>query len=375
MKKSALKWISLGLGAGLALAAWSAENPPIRQPKPAKAAPGKKYSPKAAPAKKVYPTFGSVERLDPALDALIAPGTKIEKLAGGFQWAEGPVWEPKSGTLLFSDVPRNVIFQWKEGYGTRDFLYPSGYTSSIPRGGGLGANGLTLDAQGRLVICQHGNRQIVRLERNGKLTVLARYYKGRRFNSPNDLVYDARGNLYFTDPPYGLEKGDQDPAKELVFNGLFLLRPGGEVVALRKDLTYPNGVALSPHQKVLYVTVSDPAKPVVMAYPIRKDGLLDPGAVFFDAKPLAAKGWRGLPDGIKTDKDGNLFVAGPGGVLVISPLGKLLGVIRPGVRVSNCAWGDDGSTLYITGTSYLCRIKTRTVGREFVPKLAKERWE
>lgn len=313
---------------------------------------------------KVYPTFGEVVRLDPALDKLIPPEAKIEKLAGGFKWAEGPVWDPRRHSLFFSDVPRNVIFEWKEGLGTRDYLYPSGYTGSVPRTGELGSNGLTLDREGRLVICQHGDRRIVRLEPDGRFTTLAGLWKFRRFNSPNDLVYDSRGNLYFTDPSYGLELKEKDPARELVFHGVFLLRPHGEVVLLTDKLSWPNGVALSPDEKTLYVSVSDPSHPVIMAYPIEADGTLGEGRVFFDATPLLGTG-PGLPDGLKTDALGNVFATGPGGVLVLSPEGNHLGTIRTGVATANCAWGSDGSVLYMTAHMYLCRIKTRTMGREF----------
>ncbi len=316
-----------------------------------------------------YPTMGQVERLAPELDALIAPNAQIEKLAGGFEWSEGPVWDKRSNTLLFSDVPRNVVFQWREGVGTRDYLYPSGYTGARAREGvdrEQGSNGLTFDAQGRLVLCQHGDRRVARWE-GGRFHTLAAYYQYRRFNSPNDLVYAANGNLYFTDPPYGLPRDPLNPARllgqELVFSGVYLLRPSGEVVALVKELTFPNGVALSPQGKILYVAVSDPNNPVIMSYPVRDDGTLDPGVVFFDAKPLAQAGRKGLPDGLKVDYQGNLFATGPGGVLVISPRGKLLGIINTGEATANCAFGNaDGSMLYMTADDYLCRIQTLTRG-------------
>lgn len=316
----------------------------------------------AAPPKS-YPTFGTIERLDPAFDALIPSDAQIEKLAGGFEWAEGPVWNRRNDTLLFSDVPRNVIFQWKDGLGTRDYLFPSGYTSSEPRGGEQGSNGLTLDRQGRLIICQHGDRRVARLEPDGRFTSLTRNYLDRRFNSPNDLVFSSKGNLYFTDPPYGLEKLNDDPKKELLFNGVYLLRPNGDLVLVVRDLTFPNGVALSPDEHTLYVAVSDPAKPVIMAYGVKPDGTLAAGTVLFDASPLMP-GKKGLPDGLKVDVHGNLFATGPGGVLVLSPTGKHLGTIDPGEATANCAWGGkDGSTLYMTADMYLCRIRTTTSGK------------
>ncbi len=329
----------------------------------------------AAAAKREYPTIGSIERLAPELDHLIAPDAKIEKLAGGFAWAEGPVWNRKTGTLLFSDVPRNVVFEWKEGLGTRDYLFPSGYTQAHRREGNdreQGSNGLTLDAAGHLVLCQHGDRRVARLEPGTGFRTLARYYLNRRFNSPNDLVYDAKGNLYFTDPTYGLPRDPANPdrllGQELLINGVYLLRPDSDVLLVVKDLTFPNGVALSPLGKLLYVAVSDPANPRIMSYPVKPDGTLDPGSVFFDAKPLM-DGRKGLPDGLKVDREGNLFATGPGGVLVISPLGKLLGIINPGETTSNCAWGNDGTTLYLTADTILCRIKTETQGSGDWPKL------
>lgn len=324
--------------------------------------------PKAHPAKapkqvkKVYPTLGTIERLDPALDALIPPGTPIEKLAGGFEWAEGPVWKRRTKTLLFSDVPRNVIFEWKEGVGTRDFLEHSGYTGSTARGGEPGSNGLTIDPEGRLVLCMHGDRQVGRIEYNDHLSILADCYLNRRLNSPNDLVFKSNGDLYFTDPPYGLEKQNGDPAKELLFNGVYLRRANGELVLLTRELTFPNGIAFSPDERTLYVAVSDPAKPVIMAYPLKPDGTLGSGVILFDASALTA-GRKGLPDGLKVDLQGNLFATGPGGVLVLSPLGQHLGTINTGEATANCAWGDDGSTLYITADMYLCRVKTSTKGR------------
>jgi gluconolactonase len=309
----------------------------------------------------VFPTLGTIERLDPELDTLLAPDAQIEKLAGGFQWAEGPVWVSKGKYLLFSDVPRNVVFLWKEGQPTTDYLMPSGYTGSKPRAGEPGSNGLTLDHQGRLVLCQHGDRQIGRLEPDGKITALARYYNYRRFNSPNDLVYKKNGDLYFTDPPYGLEGNTNDPMRELTFQGVYRLKPDGKVDLLTRDLTRPNGLAFSPDEKILYIAVSDPASPKIWAYDVDSQGLLQNGRVFFDASSLI-QGHKGLPDGMKVDNKGNLWATGPGGVLIIAPDGRHLGTINTGEATANCAWGNDGSVLYITADMYLCRVKTLTKG-------------
>lgn len=336
-------------------------------PKPAaKPAPAPQpAAPKPVKLGHSYPTFGQVERLDPLIDQLIPADAKIEKLAEGFSWAEGPVWRRRDYSLLFSDVPRNTVFRWKAGAGTAEFLRPSGYTGTTARGGEPGSNGLTIDSAGRLVLCEHGDRRVTRLEKNGTKTVLAEFYKGRRLNSPNDLVLNRKGDVYFTDPPYGLEKGNTDPRKELIFNGVFLRRANGQLVLLTDKLTYPNGIALSPDEKTLYVAVSDEKQPVIMCYGIKADGTLGAGRVFFDASSLT-NGRKGMPDGLKVDRKGNLFATGPGGVLVISPSGKHLGTINTGEATANCAFGgEDGSTLYITANMFLARIRTSTKGSNY----------
>jgi gluconolactonase len=312
------------------------------------------------------PSLGTIERLDPALDKLIAPGTKIEKLAEGYEWAEGPVWVSRGGGhLLFSDVIKNTVHKYDPKTGKAEpFLSPSGYTGSTPRGGEPGSNGLTLDAQGRLVLCQHGDRRIARLNDDGKtFTTVVDRYDGKRFNSPNDLCYDSKGNLYFTDPPYGLEGKNDDPKKELPFNGVYLLRKSGELVLLTKELTYPNGLAFSPDEKTLYVPQSDPKRAVVWAFDVKPDGTIANQRVFFDAQHLV-EGRKGLPDGLKVDKEGNVFTSGPGGILVLSKDGKHLGTLNTGEATANCAWGGkDGGDLYLTADMYLCRVKTRTHGK------------
>jgi gluconolactonase len=313
---------------------------------------------------KAYPWMGKIERLDPAINNLLGPDAMIEKLAEGFDWSEGPVWMKRGNFLLFSDVPRNVVFRWKQGEKTRPAVEPSGYTGSSERGGEPGSNGLTVDKLGRLVLCQHGDRQVARLDK-GKFVPIAQYYQGRRFNSPNDLVYKSNGDLYFTDPPYGLLKLNDDPNKELVYNGVYRVTPKGTVTLLTSELTFPNGIAFSPDEQTLYVAVSDPDRAIYMAYPMKKDGTLDSGRVLFDATPLAKQGLKGLPDGLKVDQKGNLWASGPGGILVLTPEGKHLGTIFTGEATANCAWGDDGSTLYITADMFLCRVKTKTKGLGF----------
>ena len=311
-----------------------------------------------------YPALGKIERLDPAFDKLIPADAKIEKLAGSFTWSEGPVWMKKGGYLLFSDVPKNVIFKWKEGEGISEFMKPTGYTGSTPRGGEPGSNGLTVDAKGRLVLCEHGDRRIARAEKDGTKTTLADRYLGKRFNSPNDLVYKSNGDIYFTDPPYGLEGGNKSPQKELPYNGVFRIAKDGKVTLLTSELTFPNGIAFSPDEKTLYVAVSDADKAVWMAYDVKDDGTISNGRIFFDATAMT-KAAPGYPDGMKVDKAGNIFATGPGGVLVFSRDGKHLGTINTGEPTGNCAWGNDGSTLYITANHYLCRIKTSTRAKNF----------
>ncbi|HYG73984.1 MAG TPA: SMP-30/gluconolactonase/LRE family protein [Planctomycetota bacterium] len=311
-----------------------------------------------------YPTFGSITRNDPRLDKLIPTDAKLEKLAEGFNWSEGPIWLPNEKILVFSDVPENVIFKWKEGDKTASvFLKPSGYTGSVPRTGEPGSNGLTLDHEGRLILCEHGDRRVARLEKDGKTkTTLADKFDGKRFNSPNDVVVKSNGDVYFTDPPYGLVKNWDDPARELDWCGVYRISKDGTVTVLHKDLKRPNGLAFSPDEKILYVAQSDHAAPTITAFPVKEDGTLGSGKVFFDCSALAKQKKKGLPDGLKVDKDGNLFATGPGGVLIIAPDGTHLGTIETGEATANCNWGDDGSTLYITADMYLCRVKTSTKG-------------
>jgi len=302
-----------------------------------------------------------VEVDDSSLDLVLAPDAAVEKLAEGFHWSEGPVWFQKS--LVFSDVPENIIYQWKEGAKQATvFIKPSGMLT--PREGfrEQGSNGLAVDAEGRLLVCEHGERRVARVEKGGQQTSLADKFEGRRFNSPNDLVRRKNGDLYFTDPPYGLQGLDKSPLKELDFNGVFRLTPEGKVIAVIKDLTFPNGLGFSPDEKTFYVTVSDPQAPRIMAYDVEADGSMAKPRVFFDAKPLVAPDRKGLPDGMKVDAQGNLWSTGPGGVLILTPDGKHLGTILTGQPTGNCAWGDDGSSIYITANMCLYRVKTKTKG-------------
>ena len=311
----------------------------------------------------VVPTVGSIERLDPRFDQLVPRDATIEVLAMGFDWSEGPVWMPASGDrescLLFSDVPRNRIHRWRPGKGVDVFLEPSGFSGTGGYDSEPGSNGLTLDREGRLVICEHGDRRVSRLEQGGDRKTLADSFAGKQLNSPNDVVVHSSGAIYFTDPPYGLPKQWNDPRRELDCCGVYRIGTGGDVSLLCRTMTRPNGIALSPDEKTLYVAQSDPSEPIVWAFTVQEDGTLDDGRLFFDAAPLA-KNRRGLPDGLKVDVRGNLFATGPGGVLVIAPDGTHLGTLLTGQATANCALGDDGASLFITADSLLCRVRLAT---------------
>lgn len=306
--------------------------------------------------------FGVIERLDPRFDEVIPVDAVLERVAEGIEWGEGPLWDPVSGSLLFSDIPRNGIFRWAPGSGITLAFDRSGYTGSAPfTGREPGSNGLTFDVEGRLVIAQHGNRRIVRREHDGRFTVLADRYEGKRLNSPNDLVYRSNGDLYFTDPPYGLPDTFQDPTKELSFYGVYRLTPGGELSVQVPELSAPNGVAFSPDEKTLYVSNSDPNRPVWMAYTVDSDGALSSGREFANASPWMREG-AGLPDGLKVGARGHVFATGPGGIHVFAPDGTRLGRIQTGVPTGNLNWGEDGSVLYITANHWICRLRTTTKG-------------
>ncbi len=309
-----------------------------------------------------YTAVGRIERLDPRLDSLIPPGAVIEKVVDGEDWTEGPLWDSADGSLLFSDVPRNAIFRWTEGAGVTRFLDRSGYTGDEPFGGREpGSNGLAFDRQGRLVMCQHGNRRIARRESDGSLTVLADRYEGRRLNSPNDLVVRSNGDLYFTDPPFGLPGSFGDPAKEIPFQGVYRLTPGGALAAILTGLRAPNGIAFSPDEKTLYVSNAEQARPIWMAYSVLADGTVGRGRQLAEAGAWV-NDHEGVPDGLKVDRNGNLFAAGPGGIHVLAPDGTRLGRIETGVKTGNLAWGEDGSVLYIAANEWILRLRTSTRG-------------
>jgi gluconolactonase len=301
-----------------------------------------------------------VTRLDPAMDEIVGPNPKIFKLAEGFQFTEGPVWVRDGGYLLFSDPNANTQYRYTQDGELSVFRHPSGYSGAdIAEYGQPGSNGLALDREGRLTINEHGNRRVTRLERDGRLTVLADRFEGKRLNSPNDLVYRSDGALYFTDPPFGLPKFFDDPRKELAFSGIYSLLDG-KLQLLSTDLKGPNGIAFSPDEKFLYVTNWDEKRKVVMRYEVQPDGTVSNGRVFFDM--TSAPGEDAL-DGIKVDQRGNLYVSGPGGLWILSPEGKHLGTVIAPRHPHNFAWGDDdGKTLYLCARSGLYRMRFHIAG-------------
>ncbi len=324
----------------------------------------------ATPALAVEPrTIGSIERLDPSLDALIPADAKMEVIGEGYEWCEGPVWVRKGDFLLFSDIPNNAIMRWDAKSGSKLYLKPAGYTGDDPRGGESGSNGLTLDREGRLILCQHGDRRVARLESSwdkpqAKYVTLADRFDGKQLNSPNDAVVDSKGAIYFTDPPYGLEKNMDDPKKELSFQGVYRIAPDGKLSLLTKELERPNGIGLSPDEKTLYVANSHDSRNIIVAFPVNADGTLGKGQEIFNARDIIGKR-PGSCDGLVVDKHGNVFATVPGGVAIFSPDGKQLGLLNTDDRTANVEFGEDGSTLFICANHNLLRIRTTTKGEGF----------
>jgi gluconolactonase len=312
----------------------------------------------------VFVRTGSVERLNPLMDEIVPPGELPEILVSGFEWTEGPVWLPEQNILIFSDIPVNSVFQWSEKKGLKLYLKPSGYTDPSPRGGEVGSNGLVLDKEGRLVLCQQGERRMARMDASldnpqARFISIADKWEGKRFNSPNDAIYNSRGDLYFTDPAYGMEKGFEDPKREINFTGVYKYSAEGVLTLLTGKMTAPNGLALSPDESRLYISNSGAGdQSLWMVYGFRPDGSLDEGRIFYNASS-EAKIDSGAPDGMKVRKDGIIFATGPGGVWIFTPDGKHLGTVRTGQATSNCVFDADCKYLYITADKHLMRIRLK----------------
>ncbi|GAA5122883.1 SMP-30/gluconolactonase/LRE family protein [Luteolibacter yonseiensis] len=296
----------------------------------------------------------SIERLDPALDGLLDAKTPIETLGEGYEWSEGPVWDKSSGELLFSDVPNNVVHAWKQGSGVRVYMKPSGYTGVADYGREPGSNGLAFDAEGRLLSCEHGDRRVSVLTRGGGKMTVADRFEGKRLNSPNDVTVHPDGTLFFTDPIYGLPQHEKDPSRELDFCGVFRIAKDGKVTLVTREIERPNGVALSPDGKTLYVANSHGPRPHIFSIALKPDGTAEAPETFFDTKGLKGSG---APDGLKVDAKGNLWATGPGGLLVITPEGKLLGRVLTGRATANVAFGgEDGKSVFLTADDRILRF-------------------
>ena len=307
-------------------------------------------------------TFGSIDRLDAAFDALVKEDASIEIVAEGFEWSEGPLWIEEQKMLLFSDVPTNIVYKWTEENGKETYLTPSGRTGSLPYGNEPGSNGLTLNPEGKLVLCQHGDRRVALMDAPlaapaAKFVSVADNFEGKKFNSPNDAVFNSKGELFLTDPPYGLPEKENDKTREIPFHGVYKVS-GGISKLITDSISRPNGIALFPGEKRLLVANSDPAKPIWYSFDISEDGSASNASIFYDATE-AAKTEKGLPDGLKIDKNGNVFASGPGGIWIFNQGGKLLGRIKIPELVSNCAFTADEKTLFVTADMYLVRVKLR----------------
>ena len=311
-----------------------------------------------------YPTTGSVNRLSPEIDGIIAPGVLPEILAEGFEWSEGPLWLPDQNILIFSDIPQNTIFQWSEKDGLSSYLKPSGHTGIESREGESGSNGLLLDPKGKLVLCQHGDRRMARMnaslaEPESNFTTLADNWEDKKFNSPNDAVFSNSGELFFTDPAYGMERGFDDPNREMDFTGVFKLQPGGEVSLVTDKLSAPNGIGLSPDEKHLYVANSGRASGLIWEiFDRASDGSYNNERLFYDAGP-AGDSLKGAPDGLVVRSDGIIFASGPGGVWIFKPDATHLGIVRTGQATSNCTLDAREEYLYMTADNFLMRIKLK----------------
>lgn len=305
----------------------------------------------------VFPTDSNL------LKTVIDPHAQIEVIGKGFIWSEGPLWIADQQMLLFTDVPANKVYSWTESGGVKEYLSPSGYTGTGTPSKEPGANGLALTPDGQLLLCQHGDRRIARMEaplREPKpvYSTVVDTWQSYRFNSPNDLVVNSKGQIFFTDPPYGLDKQADDPAREIEHQGVYRRDPDGKLVLIVNDLSRPNGIALSPDEQTLYVANSDPQKAIWMAYALDERGNAIVHELFYDATSLVGS-LKGLPDGLKVHRKGFVFATGPGGVWIFTKHGDPLGRIETGQANANCAFNSDQSILYICADDYLMRVRLK----------------
>ncbi len=317
------------------------------------------------PAELLLPELseGSIEVIDERLWEVLLKDAKLEIIAEGHDWTEGPLWLAENEQLLYSDIPRNAIYSWRKGEKAQQYLKPSGFMGSQFAGDEPGSNGLLLNSDGKLILCQHGERRIAMMEApldapSPTFVSLAASYDGERLNSPNDAVYNKKGELFFTDPPYGLPKRMEDPAKELDFQGVYKQGADGNIILLTKEFSRPNGIAFSPDEKRIYIANSDPQQAIWKVFEITPDGKLGTGKLLYDATSLVDEE-KGLPDGLKVHSGGTIFATGPGGVFLFSREGVLLGKIKTGQATSNCAFNEDESVLFITADSYVLQLRLK----------------
>lgn len=307
----------------------------------------------------------NIEIYDESALQVIDPAVTVKTLADGFEWTEGPVWVAKGNYLLFSDIPNNRVLKYSEKDGLSAYLEPSGGTSLIEGDYITGSNGLLINQENQLVLLQHGDRRVAVMESslatpNAVFSSLASRYQGKRLNSPNDGVFNSHGALYFTDPPYGLDKANDDPRKELAHNGIYLLQPDGSLQLLDGDVSYPNGIGLTIDEETLIVAVSDYGNPHWLAYDVAADGTVSNKRMFYDASHLLGKeGEQGMPDGMVVHSNGMIFATGPGGVWLFDSDGKILAKIRTGQLTANCTLSSDEKTLYLTADDYLMSVSLK----------------
>lgn len=307
--------------------------------------------------------IGRFERIDPELESIIGPDATVSIIAEGFDWTEGPLWIESQKMLLFSDIPQNSIYKWTAEKGKELYLKPSGYTGAAPRGGETGSNALILNSKGQLVLCQHGDRRMAVMNApveapKADFTTITDNYNGKKFDSPNDAVYRSNGDLFFTDPPYGMEKNAADPLKEAPYQGIYKVSTGGKITLLIDSITRPNGIAFLPGEKTLLIANSDSLRVKWYAYDIDENDSLINGRIFYDATE-ASKTDKGMPDGLKVDRNGNIFATGPGGIWIFNKSGKVLGKIRIDGLASNVTFADDERTLYVTADMYVLKVSLR----------------